>query len=87
MGRGDSTYKSRHKQAGALLLPTQNFVEARRGGGGEGGREGAIIQARLRCSKNGGKGGTEGSRILAPRRLLASLDATFTQRGAYILAF
>ena len=43
---------------------------------------GAIIQARLRCSKNGGKGGTEGSRILAPRRLLASLDTTFTQGGA-----
>ncbi len=37
-------------------------------GGGRGRKMGAIIQARLRCSKNGGKGGTEGSRILAPRR-------------------
>ncbi len=32
LGKG-RLYKSRHKQAGALLLPTQNFVEARRGGG------------------------------------------------------
>ena len=53
LGRGD-LYKSRHKQAGALLLHTQNFVEARMGGGGR--RGGAIIQARLRCLKNGGKG-------------------------------
>ncbi len=55
LGKG-RLYKSRHKQAGALLLSAPNFVEARRGGGREREEEGGNNPGTSSLFEKWGKG-------------------------------